>query len=225
MRRDVQGILLILVGGAILRISLTDTFLNYVKAVMKPWLIASGALLVLLGVLALIDTLRHREDHSHAPRSAWMLLLPVLAIFLIAPGPLGAYSAERSTTNGTSQSASKAPPLPAGDPVEISLSSYVARAVWDEGTTLQGRNVTMTGFVTPDPTGGWMLTRLTMSCCAADALASKIKTVDTSELPANTWVTVVGHWIPGGGTKSDTAVPLIAVTSLEQIPQPKNPYE
>lgn len=225
MRRDVQGILLILVGGAILRIALTDTFLNYVKAVMQPWLIVSGAMLVLLGLLALIDTLRHRADHSHAPRSTWMLLLPVLAIFLIAPGPLGAYSAERSTTNGTQQASAKAPPLPAGDPVEISLSSYVARAVWDDGTTLQGRNVSMTGFVTPDPQGGWMLTRLTMSCCAADALASKVKTVDTADLPANTWVTVVGHWVPGGGTKSDSAVPLIAVTSLEEIPQPKNPYE
>ena len=36
MRRDVQAIVLILVGGAILRITIGDTFLNYVKEGMRP---------------------------------------------------------------------------------------------------------------------------------------------------------------------------------------------
>ncbi|MFM7598529.1 MAG: TIGR03943 family putative permease subunit [Actinomycetota bacterium] len=243
MRRDVQAVILILVGGAVLRISIGDTFLNYVKDVMKPWLIASGAVLVVLGVLALIDVLRkgrtddeatphdepHEHDdghgHAHGPRAAWLLLLPVLAIFLIAPPALGAYAAARDTTNAVQPRQASAPPLPAGDPVTITVSDYVGRAVWDEGRTLEGRNVQMIGFVTPNPEGGWWLTRLALACCAADALASKIQVLDTADLPANTWVSVTGTWVPGGGTKSDTAIPLLKVDEIAEVPQPKNPYE
>lgn len=243
MRRDVQAVILILVGGAVLRISIGDTFLNYVKDVMKPWLIASGAVLVVLGVLALIDVLRkgrtddeatphdepHEHDdghgHAHGPRAAWLLLLPVLAIFLIAPPALGAYAAARDTTNAVQPRQASAPPLPAGDPVTITVSDYVGRAVWDEGRTLEGRNVQMIGFVTPNPEGGWWLTRLALACCAADALASKIQVLDTADLPANTWVSVTGTWVPGGGTKSDTAIPLLKVDEIAEVPQPTNPYE
>ena len=98
MRRDVQAIVLILVGGAVLRITIGDTFLNYVQEPMRPWLLLSGGILVVLGVLALIDVLRkgraaddeatpHDEPHEHddghghghgGPRAAWLLLLPVL---------------------------------------------------------------------------------------------------------------------------------------------------
>lgn len=244
MRRDVQAIVLILLGGAVLRISLGDTYLNYVKSNMRIWLILSGALLVLLGVLALIDVLRkgrandeatpHDEPHEHddghghghgGPRSAWLLLLPVLAIFLIAPPALGAYAAARDTTNGVQPREAHAPPLPAGDPVEITVADYVGRAVWDDGITLEGRTVQLTGFVTPNPEGSWWLTRLAISCCAADAITFKIQPMEVEDLPANTWVTVTGHWIPGGGTKSDKAVPLLVVDSLEQVTAPENPYE
>ena len=242
MRRDVQAVILILVGGAILRISIGDTYLNYVKESMRPWLIASGVVLAVLGVLALIDVIRggrasdeatphdepHEHDghgHAHGPRAAWLLLLPVLAIFLVAPPALGAYAAARDTTNAIQPREAKAPPLPPGDPVEVTVSDYVGRAVWDDGRSLEGRNVEMTGFVTPNPDGGWWLTRLALSCCAADAIASKIQAVDAQDLPANTWVTITGTWIPGGGTKSDTAIPLVQVTDLVEVPQPKNPYE
>lgn len=246
MRRDVQAVILILLGGAILRISVGDTFLNYVKESMRPWLLASGTILVVLGVLALIDVLRkgraaddeetpHDEphehdahdghDHSHGPRAAWLLLLPVMAIFLVAPPALGAYAAARDTTNAIQPREAKAPPLPPGDPAQISVSDYVGRAVWDEGTSLEGRSVEMTGFVTPNPAGGWWLTRLALTCCAADAIASKVQVLDTPDLPANTWVTVTGTWVPGGGTKSDTAIPLLEVSDVTQVPQPTNPYE
>ncbi len=244
MRRDVQAIVLILVGGAVLRISIGDAYLNYVKANMRIWLILSGALLVLLGLLALVDVLRkgraaveptpHDEPHEHddghghgrgGPRSAWLLLLPVLAIFLIAPPPLGAYAPARGTTHGGPPPGAQAPPRPEGDPVSVTVSDYVGRAVWDDGTSLEGRNVQMTGFVTPNPDGSWWLTRLAISCCAADAIAYKVQPLDVEDLPANTWVTVTGHWVPGGGTKSDTAIPLLVVDALEQVPQPANPYE
>lgn len=244
MRRDVQGILLILVGGAVLRITLGGTYLNFVKEGMRTWLLISGSTLIVLGVMALLDALRrgrksedestpHDEpgeaegtgDHGHGPRAAWLLILPVLAIFLIAPPALGAFAVARDTSNAAEPAEAKAPPLPAGDPVPMSVAEYVGRAVWDDGLTLEGRTVAMTGFVTPDPAGGWWLSRLAMACCAADAIASKIKVVDAPDLPANTWVDVTGAWIPGGGTKTETAVPLIEIRELVEVPQPKNPYD
>lgn len=244
MRRDVQAVILILVGGAILRISVGDTFLNYVKESMRPWLLLSGGTLVVLGALALIDVIRRARrgetteepdphdpvddeghSHVHGPRAAWLLLLPVFAIFLIAPPALGAFAAARDTTNAVPPAEAKAPPLPPGDPVDVTVADYVGRAVWDSGLTLEGRTVQMTGFVTPNPDGGWWLTRLALACCAADAIASKVQAVDAPDLPADTWVTVTGTWIPGGGTKSSTAIPLVQVEDLVEVPQPKNPYE
>lgn len=253
MRRDVQAIILLLIGGATLRITLSGTYLNYVKEVMQPFLILAGGLLVLFGILGLIDVLRssrvpageaaaeadfeqqlddeldghvHGHDHSHGPRAAWFLLLPVLAIFLIAPPALGAFSAARETTNAIPDlSQAQAPPLPAGDPVPVRVSDYIGRAVWDDGLTLIDRTVEMTGFVTPDPDGGWWLSRMSMACCAADAFASRIKTVDAPDLPADTWVTITGTWIPGGGTQSADAIPLVVVESWVEVPQPRNPYD
>jgi uncharacterized repeat protein (TIGR03943 family) len=245
MRRDVQAIILILVGGAVLRITIGDTYLNYVKEVMQPWLLLSGGALVALGVLALIDSLRkgraaddeptpHDEPHEHddghghghgGPRAAWLLLLPVLAIFLIAPPALGAFSAARGTANAATSQEAKAPPLPAGDPVPMSVAEYVGRAVWDDGLTLDGRTVEMTGFVTPDPEGGWWLSRMAVACCAADAIPSRVKVLEAPDLPANTWVTITGRWVPGGGTKNETAIPFVEVLTLDEVPQPKNPYD
>jgi uncharacterized repeat protein (TIGR03943 family) len=249
MRKDVAAIILILIGGAVLRITIGGTYLNYVKEVMEPFLLASGGLLVLFGVLALLDVFRasrtsavvaaadqqledeldghvHGHDHSQGPRVAWLMLLPVLAIFLIAPPALGAFTAAREVTNTIAPPAeAKAPPLPAGDPVEVTLADYVGRAVWDDGLTLEGRTVEMTGFVTPDPAGGWWLTRMSMACCAADAIGTRVKVVDTPDLPANTWVVVTGTWVPGGGTQQADAIPLVRVESLQQIDQPRNPYE
>ena len=53
--------MLLLVGGAILRASLTDLYLRYVKAGLRPFLIAAGVLLVLAAD-------RHRSGTSWRPR-------------------------------------------------------------------------------------------------------------------------------------------------------------
>jgi uncharacterized repeat protein (TIGR03943 family) len=246
--RDVGGVLLVLVGGAVLRISVGDVYLRYVKESLRPWLLASGAILVLLGLLTLLDVWRasraeakdhsgdghdgpddgHGHDHDHAaPRAAWLLLLPVLAIFLVAPPALGAYSAERETAVVTAPADdSGVEPLPPGDPVELLLSDYASRAIWDDGRSLAGRTVALTGFVSAAPDGGWYLTRLSLSCCAADAIATKITVKDAPYAPpSNTWVTVTGEWVPGGGTQSETAIPWVKAREMAEVPVPKNPYE
>lgn len=263
MRRDIGGVLLILIGGAVLRITIAGTYLFYVKESTRPWLLISGVVLVTLGLWALLDVLRHPDSRGHAEtdadhpdhgrrddvagagysdatsghdahdghvhpgsKAAWLLLLPVLTIFLVAPPALGAFTAERSAASIAPPSDGDAPPpLAAGNPVPDLLSDYAARAVWDNGRTLVGRTVSLVGFATPAK-GGWYLTRLSLTCCAADAVTVKILTVDPPSTPApNTWVQVVGQWVPGGGTQSESAIPWVKVSSMTTISAPKDPYE
>ena len=262
MRRDVAAVLLILLGGAVMRITVTDAYINYVKPGMKPYLIASAAVLLVLGVMAFIDSIRdkredprgyeheHQGDHVGEPegppgheqvldgellddghghgkmRSAWLLILPVAAIFLVAPGPLGAYTASREGASVSApKTGSEVTPLPPGDPVPLRLDEFAVRAVWDNGRTLEGRTVEVVGFATPDPQGGWVLTRLALACCAADALATKVKPIgDVPDLPANTWVSVTGRYAPGGGTGTSDAIPWLQVDTMIRIPQPQDPY-
>lgn len=240
MSREVQAIMLILLGGAIIRISLTDIFLRYVKPVMQPYLIAAGAFLLLIGIWAIVDQLRrgkspddheHDEDefddgHGHGPmRAAWFLLLPVFAIVLVAPPALGAYSAEKDTQTVASPGEALFPELPNKNPIPMSLNEYAMRAVWDDQQSLAGRNVQLVGFVTPNPDGGWWLSRMTMACCAGDATATKIHVVDPPDFEANSWVKLDGHWVPGGEVNTDKGIPWIAINSIHEVPQPKEPYE
>src|SRR5688572_7972459 len=104
MNRQAQAVVLLLVGGAILRASVTDLYLRYVKEGLRPFLIAAGVLLVAAAVATLWYELRprraghdHSDDgHGHAePRVAWLLVLPVFALLLVAPPALGSYAANR----------------------------------------------------------------------------------------------------------------------------------
>ena len=45
MNREAQSVVALLVGGAVLRISLTDVYLRYVKEGLRPFLIAAGLLM------------------------------------------------------------------------------------------------------------------------------------------------------------------------------------
>ena len=251
MKQQVQGVLLVLVGGAVARIVLSGAYVNYVKASMRGWLLASAVVLVVFGVLAVLDGIRsdraevqvlndhdhghgrrddHGDGHDHAHggesmRSAYLLLVPVAAIFLIAPGPLGAFTASREAAAVAAPvKADDYPPLPAGDPVEVPLDSYAARAVWDSGRTLAGREVELLGFVTPTD-DGWVLTRLTITCCAADTVATKVKpTGQVPDFPANTWVEVTGRYVSGGGEGTSSAVPWVHVDDVKPVAAPADPY-
>ena len=93
------------------------------------------------------------------------------------------------------------------------------------------REVQLTGFVTPDPGGGWWLARQSMACCAADAQPVRVKVTDVptdwSDPAADTWVTLTGTWIPDNLVISGSTVPIpgLSVSAIEAIAPPANPYE
>ena len=167
MRRDAQAVLLLLVGGTLLKISFTGTYVRYVKPGALPLLLLAGAALVLVAGVTLWQAIRlPKQDpvddpHGHdESRVSWLLLLPTLALLLFAPPAIGSFQASRNGTALGSQASSDFAPLPEGDPVRISVLDYASRAVFDQGRSLGDRRVTLSGFLIAGPNGESYLARM-----------------------------------------------------------------
>ncbi|CAL9513198.1 hypothetical protein SUDANB108_03705 [Streptomyces sp. enrichment culture] len=168
----------------------------------------------------------HGHEHAHGPRVAWLLTLPALALLLFPPPALGSYSAEREAAQRAARGVGTFPALPAGDPLDLTLGEFGSRAVYDSGRSLRGRTIRLTGFVTRDADGTWYVTRLLVSCCAADASTAKAEVRGADAPAVDTWVTVTGTWRPEGALGSDAAwPPVVDAASVRPVPQPDNPYE
>ncbi|GAB3860315.1 hypothetical protein GCM10029963_63030 [Micromonospora andamanensis] len=58
MNRQAQAVILLLLGGAVIRASVTDLYLRYVKEGLRPFLIAAGLLLIAAAIMTLWYELR-----------------------------------------------------------------------------------------------------------------------------------------------------------------------
>ncbi|GHI07413.1 hypothetical protein AQI88_20510 [Streptomyces cellostaticus] len=233
MKRFLQAVLLGLCGLGLLHVSLfTDLCLRYVKEGMRPLLVASGVVLLLLGVAsAVLDKQKEEEeghsghDHSSLPRVAWLLLLPALSLLFYAPPALGAYTASRQPPKAVAEQ-SDFDPLPAASPVPMTLSGFTSRVQQDRAQAIKGRSIRMTGFVTlGGPHGSWDLTRIILNCCAADAQSVKVRIYGGPVLPANTWVTVTGAWHAGGKLGTSSAPVALDARTVEKVARPVNGYQ
>jgi uncharacterized repeat protein (TIGR03943 family) len=181
----------------------------------------------------LIEQARQQEraqghDHNRTPGVAWLLVVPMVLVLMVPPPALGAYAASRAGAPVPQPVTTRSyPPLPASpSPLPLEVHDYAERAAWDDGRTLTGHPVTLTGFVTPKTEGGWYLTRFVITCCAADSRTYLVEVLGTGDTPVtNSWQQVTGtyapaeHDLPGGPTAR------IAATSVNPIDQPQDPYE
>ena len=348
MRKDAQAVLLLLIGGTLLKISFAGTYVRYVKAGQLPLLLIAGVVLIVIAGVTLWQVIRapkahapvevsddasfedlapgqreplesvvfaepvevapklsalrdtpepvptlaslresapaetqhltyreftpgelvavpvhHRVGHDRAPRAggvhepgarlpqrpapadddtdvvhghahgepkiAWLLLLPALALLLFAPPALGSYQASRNGTALSAQANSDFPPLPEGDPVRISMLDYAGRAVFDQGRSLQGRRVTLSGFIIAGPNGQPYLARMIVTCCAADARPVKVGLAGDlpSSLKPDEWIEVEGSYVDRSDKDPVNAelVPFIQVSAIHDIAAPKQQYE
>ncbi len=252
---QVRGrVVLIVLGTAAISTVLGGGYRSYVKPSMGPWLLATGAVLVLLAVHgALREFRRYDADHlsahpEHGHGQVWGLLLaPVACLALLAPPSLGSYTAARAVDAVTARPADVVddevpawPPLPAGDVVALSLGEFITRTQWDGTRALVGRTVRLTGFVVPraegEPSAGeWTLARMTIMCCAADAAVYRVQMIDPTGAvggrppAADTWLEVEGTWAPtsSGPTGVGPAIsdPVLRLVAARAIPAPADPYE
>ncbi|MEW2318758.1 TIGR03943 family putative permease subunit [Streptomyces bauhiniae] len=239
MRRLAQTALLALIGAGLLHTALfTDLYLRYVKEGLRPVLIASGVVLLLLGAVNAVLDLRGREpdehhhahehghDHSTAPKVAWLLALPALSLLLYAPPALGAYTAAHANGKPVATTPKERfPALPATSPLPLTLTGFTQRVQQDPTRAIKGRQVQLTGFVTPAGAGGgWYLTRIIFTCCAADSQTVKVRVHGPDAPPANTWLAVTGTWHPAGRLGTKTAEAALDVQETHPIAQPVNAY-
>lgn len=219
MKRHTADILVLLTGGALIRITTDGTYLRYVKPTAHWWLLAAGTTMVLLATTAL----RRHETPNHTTRSTWLLALPVLAVFFVTPPALGADSVLRADFHPVPARTNFAP-LPTKT-TPITLSEFIARSVWDP-ESLTHRTVTLTGFVVHNH-GTDYLARLVITCCAADATSMQTALTGhtADDLPNDQWITATGELRPGSATTADDYTPTLAVTSLTTTDPPKDPYE
>ena len=240
MNRQAQAAVLFLVGAAVLKAGSSDLYLRYVKAGLRPLLLGAGVVLIVTAVATVWYELRQGrapeqegqdgEGHGHSHREpgiAWLLVLPLLALILVAPPALGSYSAMRTGTALQAPFGYEA--LPAGDPLPLSLVDYAGRAAYDHGHTLGDRRIKVTGFVALDHDGTPYLVRMALNCCAADAQPVKIGL--TGHIPPvlqpDSWLEVTGTYtskrtedpVNGG------VIPFIEVGEAKPVPTPRDPYD
>lgn len=248
-----------LVGAAVLHAGSTDLYLRYVKAGLRPLLLAAGVVLILAALATVWYDRRtpqrahhggraeesgpgHGDDgHAHdgpdgadgdghghrEPRVSWLMVLPLLALILVAPPALGSYSALHT---GTALQAPLAyPDLPATDPLPLSVVDYAGRAAYGHGSTLGHRRLQVTGFVALAHDGTPYLVRMALNCCAADAQPVKIGL--TGHIPPvlqpDAWIQVTGTYT-GKRVKdpvNDGLIPFLDVTEARPVPVPHDPYD
>jgi len=233
VRRETQNILLVLLGGALLKISFSGLYTRYVQKGLLPLLIAAGLIMVGLAMFAIIRDIRrgkaaeeHDHEHSHSSRSTWLMLLPVLAVFLVSPPALGGdVVSSAADTNQTQRARNLLGELPAGDVIGLSMTEFVTRTAWDESGTLDNRRVKLTGVLTRAE-GDTFVARLAISCCAADARPLKVKLIgDVPSLPDEQWVEVTGQVVPKSASEQNSWVPSFTVESANSVAEPAEPYE
>ena len=223
MNARTQGLLIGLAGSVLLRLASSSEYLRYVNAWMRWPLLAAAAVLLGLGLRLLSDPGESHGSAPPGPASAWLLVLPVLAVFVISPPALGAYAADRSAVKVTTDKGYGT--LGDAAVVPMSVSEFQGRAQWDD--TLRGATVALTGFVSSGPDGTWYLTRIAIACCAADAVAYKIR-VEGAALrpPQDAWVRVTGTWQPPTtSARPRLDPPVLRATDVTPVATPSHPYE
>jgi uncharacterized repeat protein (TIGR03943 family) len=248
--REVQAAVLLVMGIVITRLVLTDAYLGYVKNTLFLPLLASALVLVVLGVLSLVrdheDELApvdtdldldlghgHGHDHATAPRIGMLMLVPILALLLIAPQPLGSHAASRGGANRVAEPVVALGPLPepVDGAVQLSLADTVVRAIYEPDGPMSGTPVRLIGFVAGDKdAAGYRLSRFSLSCCAADASVRQVLVTGSGqEFPEDTWVEVVarfdGEVFDPDGEGGASSVPVLRVIEQRLIEPPVSPYE
>ncbi|MEU8431529.1 TIGR03943 family protein [Streptomyces sp. NPDC029216] len=237
-------LLLVLTGTGLLHTTVrSEVYLRYVKEGLRPYLVASGLLLLALGLAGLgvelvrrlrqpDDDTERRDDHDHdhehghghgsGRHVSWLLAVPALTLLFVAPPALGSYTASRDgAAAGIEQTAY--PELADAPVTPLALEEFIGRSV-HAPKTLRGREIRLLGFVSagesPDT---WYLNRLKLSCCAADARTLHVKMHGAQAPDNDTWVEVTGVW-QAGEVPVENPVPTVEVGILKPVSPPRNPY-
>ncbi|AOZ72139.1 TIGR03943 family protein [Boudabousia tangfeifanii] len=119
------------------------------------------------------------------------------------------------------------PELKDGAVNALPLDELTDRVSDGDPKQLTDKTVQVVGFVSPIDQDtfpgqkGWMLSRYKIYCCAADGVIYSAIIPDGQMPKTNTWVEVTGT-VDLGASKE--GMPVLKVTKVKEIPEPKEPY-
>lgn len=216
---DLQWSTLLLMALSLVRLWWTGKLLLYVHPA-TVWFVATAA--CILAILSLWGLLRGRSG-AHTHGSAYQRVTTVAVALGLAFLPNVSLSADlaaqRQAPDGGSVVRGATQPL-FRDTATFTTPEWLW--AWDSDPThtrYVGAAAHLTGFVTRDPSGRTLVTRLAITCCAVDAQPLSIEFTSPSPAPANgTWVTL------DGTVENWSGAIRVAATHLTVIPEPANPY-
>jgi uncharacterized repeat protein (TIGR03943 family) len=188
------------------------------------WVIPFGAITLGIAAIAHVPLLA-RAGAEAGPRDLGALAIVVAPILLVVavPSPqLGTLAASRRTTFGGGGGPVLA--VPQGEPGRLSFADLHhgsrSPAYARLAGLVEGRELSLTGFVTDSDDKHISLTRFYVSCCAADAMpyTARILTGHTGGYPEGQWLRVRGHVI------QDRAGYAVDAVSVEPVEEPRDPY-
>ncbi|WP_435215621.1 TIGR03943 family putative permease subunit [Streptomyces sp. bgisy034] len=248
-------LLLVLTGAGLLRTTVfSDVYLRYVKEGLWPYLVTSGAFLVVLGLAGIgAEAVRRTQQplrwgaasdrglwrephdertdtddgcgHEHNGATRVAWLLAAPALALLFVAP-PALGSYTASRDGAAARVERTAYEELGDApaTPMALEEFIGRSIYDT-TSLHDRKVLLTGFATPGRSPDiWYLNRLVVSCCAGDAMPLRVEMRGSAAPPKDTWVTVAGVWRAGEVTE-EHPVPAFEIGDLRTVAEPRNPYE
>jgi putative membrane protein len=172
------------------------------------------------------------RDPDHTAANLLIMLIPLLVGILIPARPLG--SATISTKGFSSSSpivSSQAESRQVViDPDQRDILSWVTLFAFEENLDpFMGEQASVIGFVYFDdrlPNGQFFVSRIVLSCCAADgyAMAMIVDWPNAASLKQDMWVQVRGPVEKAYVGDDPEAIPLIRAETVQTVPQPKEPY-
>lgn len=174
----------------------------------------------------------HDHDHSSAPVNLLIMLIPLLVGILIPARPLGSatVSSKGLTTSSPIVNSQSGDGQLVLLPEEFTIVDWVMSFYSEEDIDQYvGEQASVIGFVYFDerlPNGQFFVSRIILSCCAADgyAVAMIVDWPNTASLKQDTWVRVRGSVEKAYFADNSQAIPRIRAEMVEIVPQPDQPY-
>jgi uncharacterized repeat protein (TIGR03943 family) len=231
-----RSLLLVVLGATATWLWWSGEVLNYVRPGLAPYLLASGVILLGLGLLPPLGLLGdqaagHPGGHHHRAWVGWLLLVPVLVVMLVQPTALGSYAVSSRSTVPGGDGGFEPLAAPVRGAVPMSMAEFVTRAERDPAQSLAGVRVRLVGFVAPGQgkEGGYRLSRFVIFCCAADAEALQaVVRGDPTPRARDQWLEVEGTWLPRPTAAEDDPSPpppALHVDSVRPVAPARPPYE
>jgi uncharacterized repeat protein (TIGR03943 family) len=221
-----EALLILLWGVALMHYYVSDKLQFYIYPAYNGLVLGAAIFVSAVGCMHLISF----ADESGSDKLSWQsafFVLPLVLAFSVNPSPLSAdtalsrgASADLSVTRGK-------PALFGLKPEDRSISDWVQLFNHDpEPSHYAGQKVSVEGLVVYDEAemeGYFLIARFMIACCAADARPITLPVLLNSgdQVPTG-WIRLNGTI--GEGLIEEQRSIVIQMDSVENIPDPKNPY-